>query len=65
MDRAEIISVDEKFSTPAGDFEDVLLTREGTALNPLEKEFKQYTPGIGLIQDQKLVLTGYGFMSNE
>lgn len=65
MDRAEIISVDEKFSTPAGEFEGVLLTREGTALNPLEKEFKQYTPGIGLIQDQKLVLTGYGFISNE
>jgi hypothetical protein len=65
MDRAEIISVDEKFSTPAGDFEGVLLTQEGTALNPLEKEFKQYTPGIGLIQDQKLVLTGYGFISNE
>lgn len=46
-------------------FEGVLLTKEGTALNPLEKEFKQYARGIGLIQDQNLLLTGYGFISNE
>ncbi len=46
-------------------FEGVLLTKEGTALNPLEKEFKQYARGIGLIQDQNLLLTGYGFVSNE
>jgi len=65
MDRAEIISLDETFSTPAGDFENVLKTREGTVLNPLEKEFKQYVRGIGLIQDQKLLLTSYGFLENQ
>ena len=65
MDRAEVISLDERFSTPAGEFEQVLLTREGTALNPLEVEFKRYAPGIGLIQDQKLLLTGYGFVQGE
>lgn len=65
MDRAEIISLDETFSTPAGDFENVLKTREGTALNPLEVEFKQYVRGIGLIQDQKLLLTSYGFLENQ
>lgn len=36
MDRAEVISLDENFSTPAGNFEGVLLTKEGTALGPLE-----------------------------
>jgi hypothetical protein len=65
MDRAEVISVDETFSTPAGVFTNVLLTKEGTALNLLEKEFKTYAPGIGLIQDQKLLLTEYGFVELE
>ena len=65
MDRAEVISLDEKLSTPAGDFSGVLKTWEGTALNPLEKEFKQYARGIGLIQDQNLLLTTYGYGSNE
>ena len=62
MDRAEIISLEEKISTPAGEFDHVLKTWEGTALNPLEKEFKQYAPGIGLVQDQNLLLTSYGYL---
>ncbi|UCD97983.1 MAG: hypothetical protein JSV42_13605 [Chloroflexota bacterium] len=61
MDRAEVIRVDDTISTPAGDFSNVLLTKEGTALNLLEREFKTYAPGIGLIQDQNLLLTRYGF----
>lgn len=65
MDRAEVINLDEQFSTPAGEFDQVLMTREGTALNPLEVEFKRYAPGIGLIQDQNLLLTGYGFIDGE
>lgn len=57
-------SVWMKFSVPRRViFEGVLLTKEGTALDPLEKEFKQYARGIGLIQDQNLLLTGYGFIS--
>lgn len=62
MDRAEVISLDETFSTPAGEFTNVLVTKEGTALNLLEKEFKSYAPGIGLLQDQNLVLGEYGFI---
>jgi hypothetical protein len=65
MDRAEIISLDEVFKTPAGKFTNSLKIQEGTALNPLEKEFKIYAPGIGLIQDQKLLLTEYGFVELE
>jgi len=33
-------------------------------LNPLESECKTYAPGIGLIQDAGLLLTGYGFIGN-
>ncbi len=61
MDRAEVVGLHETFQTPAGAFDDCLKTREGTALNPKEEEFKLYAPGIGLIQDEDLVLVRYGF----
>jgi hypothetical protein len=59
MDRAEIVSLDEVLDTPAGSFPNSMKTQEGTALNPLEREFKVYAPGIGLIQDADLVLIEY------
>lgn len=65
MDRAEVISLDEVFSAPAGEFPNSLVTQEGTALNILEKEFKIYAPGIGLAQDQNLLLVEYGFVEGD
>jgi hypothetical protein len=62
LDRAEIVSLDETLETPAGVFFSSLKTQEGTALNTNEKEFKTYAPGIGLIQDEGLLLTEYGFV---
>ena len=62
LDRAEIVSVDETLDTPAGAFSNSLKTQEGTALNPDEKEFKTYAPGIGLSQEESLLLTEYGFI---
>ena len=62
MDRAVVIKLDDSLETPAGLMENCLLTRESTAINPFELEFKTYAPGIGLIQDQKLLLTKYGFI---
>lgn len=62
MDRAEVLSLDEVLKTPAGDFPNSLKTQEGTALNLLEKEFKTYALGIGLIQDQNLLLVDYGYI---
>jgi hypothetical protein len=64
MDRAEIIRADGACKTPAGTFSQCLTTQEGTALNPLEREFKSYAPGIGLVQDASLFLTQYGFAPN-
>jgi hypothetical protein len=61
LDRAEVVSLDETVETPAGSFSDSLVTQEGTALNPDEKEFKTYAPGIGLSQEESLLLTAYGF----
>jgi hypothetical protein len=65
MDRAEGLNLDQEFRTPAGDFSNTLKTQEGTALNLLEKEFKIYAPGIGLIQDQRFLLAKYGFIDSE
>lgn len=62
MDRAEIISMSEMKSTPAGTFTNCLKTEETTPLDPMEKEYKFYAPGIGLIQDEDLLLTKYGFV---
>lgn len=62
MDRAEILNLDEKLDTPAGLFSNCLKTKEGTALNFFEKEYKTYAPGIGLIQDASLLLTDHGFI---
>jgi hypothetical protein len=56
MDRTEIVSVTEKYETPAGKFEKVLKTLETTPLDPKEQAFKHYAPGVGLIQDGNLKL---------
>jgi hypothetical protein len=62
MDRAEIISNTETMKTPAGNFSNCLKTLESTALDAKEKEYKFYAPGIGLIKDENLLLTKYGFI---
>jgi len=64
MDRAEVVSLSTELETPADTFSDCLKTKEGTALNLKEKEYKTYAAGIGLIQDQSLLLKSYGFIEN-
>ena len=56
MDRAEIVSVTDTVQTPAGTFRNCVRTRETTPLEPDSIEFKEYAPGIGLIQDETLKL---------
>ncbi len=55
MDRAEIVSLDEKVTTPAGTYEKCLHVKESS---PLEKgvSHKLYAPGIGLVKDDEFVL---------
>jgi len=65
MDRAEVISLDETLDTPAGVFRNCLKTRETTPLEPREKDYKTYASGIGLIQDERLLLTQHGFVELE
>jgi hypothetical protein len=56
MDRAQVVSVSERVTTPAGTFEKCLKTEETTPLEPGDKEYKLYAPGVGLVQDGPLVL---------
>jgi hypothetical protein len=64
MDRAEIISLTETCTTPAGAFQKCMKVREGTALNILEKEYKYYAPAIGLVRSGDMKLVKYGFLKN-
>lgn len=55
MDRAQVVSVSEKVTTPAGTFETCLKTEETTPLEP-GREYKVYAPRVGLVQDGPLTL---------
>jgi hypothetical protein len=59
MDRAENVRVNVTLKTPAGTFKNCLRTEETSGLDPDEKCYKTYAPGIGLIQDEDLLLTEY------
>jgi hypothetical protein len=58
MDRAEVVSLSERVTTPAGTFEKCLKTEETTPLEP-GRESKLYAPGVGLVTDGSLVLVSY------
>lgn len=62
MDRAEIISVREKYKTPAGSFKDCLKVDETSPLEPGEHSLKIYAPGIGLVKDGATKLVKHGFV---
>ncbi len=59
MDRAEIISDDVTMTTPAGTFRNCIRVEETSGLDPDEKCYKTYAPGVGLIQDEDLLLISY------
>lgn len=62
MDRAEIVNMGENFLTQAGMFTNVITMEETTPLEPEEKEYKLYAPGVGLIKEGELMLVKYGVM---
>ncbi len=59
QDRAEIVADDVTLKTPAGTFTNCIRVEETSGLDPEEKCYKTYAPGVGLIQDEDLLLTGY------
>jgi hypothetical protein len=65
MDRAEIVANNVTMTTPAGIFYHCIRVEETSGLDPDEKYFKTYAPGIGLIQDEDLLLTSYRIVEEE
>jgi hypothetical protein len=59
LDRAEVVSLSDTLTTPAGSFQQLLKVLETTPLEPGVREFKYYAPGIGLIRDGSLRLVGH------
>lgn len=55
MDRAEIVSLAEKITTPGGTYDKCVYVRESTPLENDTSE-KWYAPGVGLVKDDEMVL---------
>lgn len=62
MDRAEIVSLTDTIATPAGTFKNCLRMEETSALERNAREYKIHAPGIGLVQDEDLLLVKHGFI---
>lgn len=62
MDRAEILRDDVTLTTGARIFTGCLQVEETSALDPGDRCIKTYAPGVGLIQDEDLLLTSFGKM---
>jgi hypothetical protein len=53
-DLGEVIGTGETVSVPAGDFEDVIVTRDWNPLDPEVIEQKYFAPGVGLVFEEKV-----------
>jgi hypothetical protein len=62
MDRAEILSVTDTLTTPAGTFDRCVKTRETTPLERFAREYKVYAPGVGLIKDGDMELVSHTYV---
>ena len=65
MDRAEIISLTETCTTPAGTFQNCMQVKEGSGLKFWESEYKYHAPGIGLVRVEDLQLVRHGFVKGQ
>jgi hypothetical protein len=59
IDRAEIVAVDEKVTTPAGVFDKCVHVVETSPLEKGLKDQKVYCPGVGLVKDAEMTLVKY------
>ena len=61
MDRGRVAALNVTLQTPAGVFANCLRIEEENPLDH-EREYKIHAPGIGLIQDEDLLLVEHGFL---
>ena len=59
QDRAEYLSDDVTMKTPAGTFRNCIKVEETSGIDSADLCYKTYAPGVGIIQDDDLVLTKY------
>ena len=64
-DQAEIVSIGETVTVPAGAYQDTFFTRETTPLEPGVESFKRHAPGVGLIVDEAIELVRVGSDDDE
>jgi hypothetical protein len=60
MDRAEIVGVDEKVTTPAGTFEHCVHVVETSPIEKGLRDHKWYAAGVGQVRDGGMLLMEYG-----
>lgn len=60
MDRAEIVSLKERISTPAGKFENCIHVHETSPQEKGSSEHKWYASGVGPVKDAGMLLVRYG-----
>jgi hypothetical protein len=59
-DRAEIVSTNEKITTPAGTFENCVHVVETSKMEKGMADHKWYAAGVGQVKDAEMVLARYG-----
>lgn len=59
-DRAEILSVTDKITTPAGTFENCVHVIETSTMEKGLKDHKLYARGVGQVKDEEMLLVKYG-----
>ncbi len=59
QDRAEILRDDVTMTTPAGTFTNCIRIEETSGIDANDRCYKTYAPGVGIIQDEDLVLIKY------
>lgn len=65
MDRVEIVSDNETLKTADGEFSHCVKLEETAPLEPLARGYKLFAPGVGIVMDDKLVLTKHGFLNRD
>lgn len=63
MDRGEHTAMGLMVTTPAGTFSDCVEVEDSTPLEPSARDIKVYCPGVGIVVDEAIVLTDFGYVT--
>src|SRR5688572_11712668 len=64
LDRGEIVSLNEMLKTPASQFTNCLKVLETSGMDANEHGYKIYAKGVGMIQDEDMLLVKYGYIDD-